>query len=61
MTLPADYTRCMGETPRCPHRATCARFRDQPQNTVLSWARNLNVEGGEECLHYIPYSKFGAN
>jgi hypothetical protein len=51
----------MGVTPLCPQRKTCARFRDQPQNTVLSWARNLNVEGVEECLHYIPYSQFGAN
>jgi hypothetical protein len=54
--LPADYTRCMGETPVCPQRTTCARFRDLPQNTVLSWARNLNLEGVEECLHYIDYS-----
>jgi len=59
--LPTDYTRCMGVTPLCPQRKTCARFRDQPQNTVLSWARNLNVEGDEHCTYYIPYSQFGAN
>jgi hypothetical protein len=53
--LPADYTRCMGETPICPQRETCARFRDLPHNTMLSWSRNLNIEGCEECLHYIPY------
>ncbi len=54
--LPADFTRCMGETPLCPQRDRCARHRDQPENTVLSWARNLNIEGVEECLHFIEYS-----
>lgn len=59
MPLPTDYTRCMGVTPECPQRLSCARHRDLPENTVLSWARNLNDEGVEECLHYIPYTEDG--
>jgi len=54
--LPRDYTRCMGETPRCPDRDRCARHRDLPENTTLSWARNLNIEGVEDCLHFIEYA-----
>ena len=54
--LPHDYTRCMGETPMCPQRDRCARFRDQPENTVLSWTRNLNIEGIDDCLHFIEYN-----
>lgn len=53
--LPHDYIRCMGKTPLCPDRDRCARFRDQPDNLVLSWAWNLNTEGVEDCLHFIPY------
>ena len=57
LPLPNDVTRCMGATPECPQRFTCARHRDTLENTVLSWARNLNDEGVEECLHYIPYTE----
>jgi hypothetical protein len=53
--LPTDYTRCMGETPKCPERDRCARSRDQPENTALRWVRNLNIEGVEDCLYFIPY------
>jgi len=57
--LPRDYTRCMGETPRCPYRDRCARHRDLPENTTLSLARNLNIEGVEDCLHFIEYTNDG--
>lgn len=57
MSLPHDYARCMGETPACPQRDTCARHRDIPEGVRLSWHRNLNIEGVEECLHYIPFGE----
>lgn len=54
--LPADHTRCMGQTPLCPQREQCARHCDIPDNVSVSWARNLNIEGVEECLHFIEYT-----
>lgn len=53
--LPLDYTRCMGETPICPQRENCARHRSIPPDVHLSWVRNLNDEGVDECLHHIPW------
>jgi hypothetical protein len=53
--LPLDYTRCMGVTPECPQRLSCARHRDLPRDTPLSWARNLNAEGTADCASFIPY------
>lgn len=54
--LPADYTRCMGLTPLCPQRKQCARHCDIPDNASISWVKNLNIEGVEDCLHFIEYS-----
>ena len=53
--LPTDYTRCMSETPKCPDCGRCAKFRDRPENTALRWVRNLNIEGVEDYLHFIPH------
>ena len=53
--LPIDYCRCMGETPVCPQRENCARHRSIPLGVDLIWSRNLNHEGMEECLQFIPY------
>lgn len=58
--LPTDITRCMGVTPECPQRLSCARHRDQPQNAVLSWARNLNAAGTADCASFIPYPERSA-
>jgi hypothetical protein len=53
MSIPADYTRCMGLTPECPHRQICARHRDIPDNAVISWVRNLNPGEDPECSYFI--------
>jgi hypothetical protein len=53
--LPADYTRCMGLTPKCPHRQICARHCDIPDNAVISWVRNLNPGEDPECSYFIPF------
>jgi hypothetical protein len=53
--LSLDICRCMGETPVCPQRDNCARHRSIPIGVDLFWSRNLNAEGLEDCLHFIPY------
>jgi hypothetical protein len=53
--LPADYARCMGLTPECPHRQICARHCDIPDNAVISWVRNLNPGEDPECSYFIPF------
>ena len=55
--LPADYTRCMGLTPECPHRQRCARHCDIPDHHEISWVRNLNQKGEDQCSYYIPFAK----
>ena len=57
MTLPNDYTRCMGVTPECRERLRCARHRDLPQDALLSWARNLNPDNLWDCPQYIPFEE----
>lgn len=54
--LPYDWTRCMGLG--CPVRDECARFRDQPENTVLSWVQNMGPENHDsqgECMKFVRY------
>lgn len=51
--LPRDYTRCMGVTPECPMRKECRRHCDIPENTVLSWARNLNPDQEKPCPYFV--------
>lgn len=55
--LPLDITRCMGVTPECPQRLSCARHRDLPQDAPLIWARNLNPEGLVVCPQFIPFGE----
>lgn len=53
--LPLDYTRCMGLG--CPDqlRLNCARHRDLPENTVLSWVRTMLIDGVPGCDGLIPW------
>lgn len=56
--LPLDYTRCMGVTPLCSQRHNCARHQSVgPFADRLSWRRNMNDEGLEQCLAFIPWKE----
>lgn len=55
MPLRRDYTRCMGVSPDCPQRDTCARHCSIPDDMPLSWARNLNSDGATPCPHFIQH------
>jgi hypothetical protein len=53
MTLPRDYTRCMGQVPTCPVRDTCLRYLDRPKTGMVSWVRSLNEDPKKPCQYYI--------
>lgn len=55
--LALDITRCMGVNPECPQRLSCARHRDLPRDTPLSWARNLNIGAQPTCPAFIPFGE----
>jgi len=56
MTIPTDYTRCMGLTPTCPLRESCARHRDIPDSISINWVRNLNPDAAEECPYFVRFN-----
>ncbi len=63
MTLPHDYTRCMGNGPvgtysTCPQRMSCARFREAHQRLV-STVWTLNDDYSNACDYYIEHSPVG--
>ena len=57
INLPNDYSRCMGINPECLQRKHCARHQSIPENTVLSWVKNLNPDNSKECSYFIPYQE----